>query len=147
MLKPNWSETGVDVRARPWESAIGLGTTFHPIFTREHCPVIKLLISWRSLRDSNPCYSLERAVRASLGSDEDVGAAKTPQSGDRPWTHRSICHDDGRIVGSHAAMQRLQIRAAARGPLRKVFRPICRVILPAIENAPVNCLVDRSGCR
>jgi len=27
----------------------------------------KLLISWRSLRDSNPCYSLERAIFAVSG--------------------------------------------------------------------------------
>jgi len=39
------------------------GAVFHPIFTRWPHMIRKTLISWRSLRDSNPCYSLERAVR------------------------------------------------------------------------------------
>ena len=40
-----------------WKS----GAIFHPIFTRVRSRTRNILIVWRSLRDSNPCYSLERA--------------------------------------------------------------------------------------
>src|SRR5258707_3324044 len=43
--------------------------TFHLNFTFQKSIAPNSLIYWRSLRDSNPCYSLERAAQASSAYD------------------------------------------------------------------------------
>ena len=59
-----------------------LGAFFHPIFTRVPCDAHKLLILWRSLRDSNPCYSLESAnsLEPCVGPYELVCVNSAPTS-------------------------------------------------------------------
>src|SRR6266446_668712 len=66
----NWAIFG----QAPWAGSPETLRRLYEAQVTQHLVEIKLLISWRSLRDSNPCYSLERAMSwASRRRERDRG--------------------------------------------------------------------------